>query len=135
MDNEMKASKVEHGRGTLPESVKEERMKTNRNIWEFKLSMEDMKQKVMEEVLSAWWEKWLSQVVALFPYDKWKEMHPSLNAGDVCLAKYGHKVDKADYQLCKVVEVEKDSKKLPPDPAPCVHTLSNLSQRTAKNPT
>ena len=39
-------------------------------------------------------------------------MHPSLNAGDVCLAKYGHKVDKADYQLCKVVEAEKDAKKL-----------------------
>jgi hypothetical protein len=73
--------------------------------------MEDMKQNMMEEVLSAWWEKWLSQVVAsLFSYNKWKEKHPSLNTGDVCLAKHGHKVDNADNQLCKVIEAEKDAK-------------------------
>ena len=49
MDNKMikmVASKVEHSCGTLPESFKEESMKTNRNIWEFKLSMEDTKQKM-----------------------------------------------------------------------------------------
>ena len=30
----------------------------------------------------------------------------------MCLAKYEHKVGKADYRLCKVVEVEKDAKGL-----------------------
>ena len=78
MDNKMIkmiASKLEHGCGTLPKPTEAERMKVNRNIWEFKLSLEDMKKRMMEEVLSAWWEKWLSKVVpSLFPYNKWKEI-------------------------------------------------------------
>ena len=49
---------------------------------------------------------------SLFSYIKWREKHPSLSAGDVCLVKHGHKVDNADYQLYKVVGAEKDVKKL-----------------------
>ena len=40
------------------------------------------KQKMMEEILSAWWDKWFSQVFAsLLPYNKWKKEHPYLNIG------------------------------------------------------
>ena len=66
------------------------------------------KQKMMEEVLSACWDKCYCQVFSrLFPYNKWKEEHPNLSVGDGCLAKYEHKVGKADFWLCKVVEAEK----------------------------
>ena len=63
----MIASKLEHGCGTLPKPTEAERMKVNRNIWEFKLSLEDMKKRMMEEVLSAWWDKRYNQVFSSLP--------------------------------------------------------------------
>ena len=106
MDNgvvKVVASKIEHGCVLLPKSAKEERMKTSRDICVFKSCKEDMEQKRMEEI----------QVFSsLFPYNEWKEEPPNLNVGDVCLSKYEHTVGKADYQLCKMVEAEKDAKKL-----------------------
>ena len=79
----MVASKVEHGCALLPESAKEERMKTNRDICWFKPCKENMEQKMMEEI----------QVFSsLFPYNEWKEEPPNLNVGDVCLSKYEHTV-------------------------------------------
>ena len=49
---------------------------------------------------------------AYFPNNEWKEEPPNLNVGDVCLSKYQHTVGKADHQLCKGVEAEKDARKL-----------------------
>ena len=70
-------------------------------------------QKRVEEVVSAWWNIWYNQVFSSqLPYNKWKKKHPNLEIGDVCLVKYEHKVGKADYRICKVVEVEKDAKDL-----------------------
>ena len=70
-------------------------------------------QKRMEEVLVAWWNQWFSQVFSsLVPYQKWKKEASNLAIGDICLVKYEHKVGKSDYRICKVVEVEEDTKGL-----------------------
>ena len=82
MDNKLIkriASKVEHGCTLLPESAKEGRVKTSRDIYRSQLCKEDMERKMMEEI----------QVFSsLFPYNEGKEEPPNLNVGDVCLAKY-----------------------------------------------
>ena len=38
-------------------------------------------------------------------YNNWKKEDPNLKIGDVCLARYEHKLGKADFRICKV---EKD---------------------------
>ena len=71
------------------------------------------KQRHMEELLNQWWQLWYSQVFSsLFPLNKWKEQQKNLKAGDVCLVKYDRKVGKADYRLCRVKDVDLDSKGL-----------------------
>ena len=71
------------------------------------------KQRHMEELMNQWWQLWYSQVFSsLFPLNKWKEQHKNLKAGDVCLVKYDRKVGKADYRLCRVKDVDHDTKGL-----------------------
>ena len=70
------------------------------------------REKFVEEVLGLFWNMWYKEVFEyLFPLQKWKEEHPNLQVGDVSLLYYPSKV-KGDYKLCKVLEVETDSKGL-----------------------
>lgn len=71
------------------------------------------RQKFMEDVLDVWWQMWFGQVFSsLVPYKKWKGEEKNVKPDDICMVKYENKVSRADYRLCRVLEVEKDDKGL-----------------------
>ena len=63
--------------------------------------------------------------------------HGNLDIGDMRLVKYEHKVGKADYRICKVVEVEKDAKdlvRIPMSLRPPLLTLPTMLEMTPPTP-
>ena len=64
----------------------------------------------VQDILKAWWEKWLVQVFPhLLPCRKWQHRASNLREGDICQLKYeGAMVN--SYRLVKVISCKHDSK-------------------------
>ena len=65
--------------------------------------------KEMEEAFDSWWRAWFADVFdSLIPAKRWKDEHPNLVEGDLCMMVSQQKFAKPTYKICKVSKVFKD---------------------------
>ena len=69
------------------------------------------REELIDRVFANWWDLWMKEVFdSLFPYKRWKDLHPNLQIGDICMLVHDAKLGRCGTRICRVVDVHPDPK-------------------------